>query len=115
MPNTISELVTYLEMLDVSKKDISKILSRDDIVLYSILRDRLSVSEVLELQIILKNVYNKNENPLDIDFSKFISLDKSKIKLVSQLLNLKTSSKLELSTIIQLDTKDLAFNIVNTL
>ena len=115
MPNTLSELTTYLEMLEISKKDINKILSRDDIVLYSILRDRLSISELLELQIILKNVYNKSENPLDIDFSKFISLDKSKIKLVSELLNLKTTSNLELSTIIQLDTKELAFNIVNTL
>jgi hypothetical protein len=115
MPNTISELVTYLEMLDLSKKDISKIISRDDIVLYSILRDKLSTSELLELQIILNNVYNMSENPLDIDFSKFVSLDKSKIKLVSELLNLKTTSELELSTIIQLDTKELAFNIVNTL
>ena len=115
MPNTLSDLVTYLEMLDVPKKDINHILSRDDIILYSILRDRLSTSELLELQIILKNIYNKSENPLDIDFSKFVSLDKSKIKLVSELLNLKTTSKLELSTIIQLDTKELAFNIVNTL
>ena len=115
MPNTISELVTYLEMLDVSKKDISKILSRDDIVLYSILRDKLSVSELLELQIILKNVYNKNENPLDIDFSKFVELQKKERNVAADLLNLKTNSVLELATIIQLDTKDLAFNIVNTL
>lgn len=115
MPNTISELVTYLEMLDVSKKDISKILSRDDIVLYSILRDKLSVSELLELQIILKNVYNKNENPLDIDFSKFVELQKKERTVAADLLNLKTNSVLELATIIQLDTKDLAFNIVNTL
>jgi hypothetical protein len=115
MPNTISELVTYLEMLDISKKDISKIISRDDIVLYSILRDKLSNAELLELQIILKNVYNRNENPLDIDFSKFVEIDKKERKLVADLLHLKTNSALELATIIQLDTKDLAFNIVNTL
>jgi hypothetical protein len=115
MPNTISELVTYLELLDLSKKDISKLISRDDIVLYSILRDKLSTSELLELQIILKNVCNKSENPLDIDFSKFVELQKKERNLVGDLLNLKTNSVLELATIIQLDTKDLAFNIVNTL
>jgi hypothetical protein len=115
MPNTISELITYLEMLDISKKDISKIISRDDIVLYSILRDKLSTTELLELQIILKNVYNRSENPLDIDFTKFVEIDKKERKLVGDLLNLKTNSVLEIATIIQLDSKDLAFNIVNTL
>jgi hypothetical protein len=115
MPDTISDLVTYLEILDVTKKDISKLISRDDIVLYSILRNKLSTAELLELQIILKNVYNRSENPLDIDFSKFVEIDKKEKKIVSNVLNLKTNSVLELATIIQLDTKDLAFNIVNTL
>jgi hypothetical protein len=115
MPNTISDLVTYLEMLDISKKDISKLISRDDVILYSILRDKVSTSELLELQIILNNVYNRSENPLDIDFSKFVGLDKKERNLVADLLKLKTNSVLELATIIQLDTKDLAFNIVNTL
>jgi hypothetical protein len=115
MPNTLSELVTYLELLDISKKDINKIISRNDIVLYSILRDKLSTAELLELQIIFKNIYNKRENPLDIDFTKFLDIDNSERKLVAQLLDLKTNSLLELATIIQLDTKDLSFNIVNTL
>ena len=114
MPNTLSDLITYLELLDVSKNDINKIIKRDDIVLYSILRDKLSTSELLELQIVLTDIYNKRENPLDVDFTKFINLDKKEKKLVNNILQLKTNSLLEIVTIIQLDTKDLAFNIVNS-
>jgi hypothetical protein len=115
MSRTLFELSTYLELLDIPKTTINKILSRDDILLYSALRDNLSTSELLELQIILKNICNKKENSLDIDFNKFISLDKKNIDIVSKILNLKSNSKLELATIIQLDTKDLSFNIINRL
>jgi hypothetical protein len=112
MSRTLGDIHTYLKMMDVPKTKINTLLDRSDVVLYSNIRDLMSESELLELEIVLKDVFNNVENPLEIDFSKYISLDKKQRRIVASMLDLKTTSPLEIATIIQLSPKDLALNIV---
>jgi hypothetical protein len=113
MSRTLSDLHTYLKMLNFPKNRINTFLDRSDIVLYSNIRDLMSETELLELEIVLKDVFNNIDNPLEIDFTKYISLDKKQRRIVASMLDLKTTSPLEIATIIQLPPKQLAFNIVN--
>jgi hypothetical protein len=113
MSRTLSDIHTYLKMMNLPKGKITTFLDRSDVVLYSTIRDLMTESELLELEIVIKDVFNNAENPLEIDFTKYISLDKKQRKIVSSMLDLKTTSALEIATIIQMSPKDLAFNIVN--
>lgn len=115
MSNTISQLHNYLKLADIPKSSINTILKRNDILLYSLLRDKLTHSELLELQIVLKDIYYKQDNPVLVDFSKYISLNHIEKKIASDILNLKTNSLLELATIVQLPPKELVYNIKNNL
>jgi len=113
MSNTLDELSDYLKLFQVNPRTISSILRREDIIAYSLLRDKLTYAELLELQITLKDIYYHQASPNKIDFSKYIKLTKSEITKLSNIFNLKTNTLLEISTIIQLTPKELSFNIVS--
>lgn len=115
MSNTLNELSTYLKLFQIPSRTISTILRREDIVVYCLLRDKLTYAELLELQIILKDIYYHQASPNKIDFSKYINLTASEIKRLSTIFDLKSNSLLEISTFIQLPPKELAFNIVSQL
>lgn len=112
MSNTLNELSTYLKLLKLDSRTISAVVHRDDIVAYCLLRDKLTYSELLELQIILKDIYHHQATPNKIDFSKYIKLTKSEIKKLSKIFHLKSNTLLEISTFIQLNPQELAFNVV---
>ncbi len=113
MSTTLDDLTTYLKLFQLDSRTISTILRREDIIAYCLLRDKLTYAELLELQIILKDIYYHQANPNKIDFSKYIHLTASEIKKLSNIFHLKSNTLLEISTIIQLTPKELAFNIVS--
>jgi hypothetical protein len=112
MSSTLNDLSTYLKLFKLDTRTISKILNRADIVAYCLLRDKLTYSELLELQIILKDIYYSQESK-KVDLFKYIKLNESEINKLSNIFKLKTSTPLEIASIIQITPQDLAINIVN--
>ncbi len=112
MSSTLSELTTYLELMEMPKSLIQKVLKRKDMMLYGILSDRLTHMERLELQAVFKDVYHGDAKLNRIDFSKYVSLDNKEKEIASDVMS---SSSVILSSIIQMDPKDVAFNVVNEL
>lgn len=112
MSSSLSELTTYLELMEIPKSLIQSVLKRKDIILYGILRDRLTHVERLELQAVLKDVYHGDAKLDRIDFSKYVSLDKKEKEVATAVMS---SSPVILSSIIQMEPKDVAFNVINEL
>jgi hypothetical protein len=112
MSSTLNDISTYLKLFNVDNYSISKIVNRADVVAYCLMRDKLTYGELLELQIILKDIYYSQESK-KVNLSKYIKLNKSEIKKLSNIFKLKTSTPLEIASIIQMTPQDLAINIVN--
>jgi hypothetical protein len=115
MSKTIDDVKTYLQLLNIPNAKINKLIDRDDIVIYSSLRDRLTISELLELQIVLRSISNGSEKQVDKIFSKYVDLQKDGRKMVKDILGLKSTSNLEIASILQMEPRDLAINMVKTL
>jgi len=116
MSSTLNDLSTYLKLFNLDTPAISTILNRSDIIAYCLLRDKLTYVELLEVQIVLKDIYYskdpKNESKR-VDLSKYIKLNKNEIKKLSSIFNLKTNTLLEIASIIQMTPQELSFNLVN--
>lgn len=115
MSRTIDDVKTYLQLLNIPNAKINKLIDRDDVAIYSSLRDRLTGSELLELQIVLRSVSNGTEKQVDKVFSKYVDLKKDERTLVKDVLGLKGTSNLEIASILQLNPQELAINMVKTL
>lgn len=115
MSKTIDDVKTYLQLLNIPNAKINKLIDRDDLAIYSSLRDRLTTSELLELQIILRSISNGSEKQVDKIFSKYVDIKKDDRKMVKDVLGLKGTSNLEIATILQMEPSDLAINMVKTL
>ena len=115
MSKTIDNVKTYLQLLNIPNAKINKLINRDDLAIYSSLRDRLTGSELLELQIVLRSVSNGTEKQVDKVFSKYVDLTKDKRVLVKDVLGLKGTSNLEIASILQIEPQEVAINMVKTL
>ena len=115
MSKTIDNVKTYLQLLNIPNAKINKLINRDDLAIYSSLRDRLTGSEILELQIVLRSVSNGTEKQVDKVFSKYVDLTKDKRVLVKDVLGLKGTSNLEIASILQIEPQEVAINMVKTL
>ena len=112
MSSTLNELSIYLKLFNLDTITISNILNRAAVIAYCLLRDKLTYAELLELQIIFKDIYYSQESK-EVDLSKYIKLNKNEIKKLSSIFHLKTNTLLEIASIIQMTPKDLSFNLVN--
>jgi hypothetical protein len=115
MSKTIEDIKIYLQLLNIPNAKINKLINRDDIAIYSALRDRLTYSELLELQVFLRGVNNGIEKRSNKYFEKYVDLQKDQRKLVKEQLGLKGSTNLEIVSILQMEPRELAINIVNEL
>lgn len=115
MSKTLGDLKTYLQLLNIPNAKINKLINRDDIAIYSALRDQLTDSELLELQVFLRGINNGTEKRSEKYLDKYLNIQKTQRKLVKNGLGLKGTSNLEIATIIQMEPRDLALNIVNEL
>ena len=115
MSKTVEDIKTYLQILNIPNAKINKLINRDDIAIYSALRDRLTDSELLELQVVLRGVNNGTEKRVDNYFDKYVDLQKVQRKLVKEQLGLKGTSNLEIASVLQMEPRDLALNLVNEL
>jgi hypothetical protein len=115
MSRTIDDVKTYLQLLNIPNAKINKLIDRDDLAIYSSLRDRLTGSELLELQIVLRSVSNGTEKQVDKVFSKYVDLKKDRRTLVKDVLGLKGTSNLEIASILQIEPQEVAINMVKTL
>jgi hypothetical protein len=113
MSKTINDVKNYLQLLNIPNAKINKLINRDDIAIYSFLRDRLTYSELLELQVFLRGVNNGTEKRSDKYFEKYVDLEKDQRKLVKEKLGLKSISNLEIASIIQMEPRELAINLVD--
>ena len=113
MSSTLNNLSTYLKLFNLDNRAISTILNRLDIVTYCLLRDKLTYAELLELQIIFKDIYYSQESK-NVDLSNYIKLTKTEIKKLSNIFKLKKDTLLEIASIIQMKPLELATNIVNS-
>lgn len=113
MSKTINDVKNYLQLLNIPNAKINKLINRDDIAIYSAIRDRLTHSELLELQVVLRGVQNGTEKRVDSYFDKYLDLEQDQRKLVKEKLGLKGTSNLEIASIIQMEPRDLALNLVN--
>ena len=112
MSSTLNDLSTYLKLFNLDNRTISTILNRADVVTYCLLRDKLTYAELLELQIIFKDIYYSQEST-QVDLSKYIELTKSEINKLSNIFKLKKNTLLEIASIIQMTPQELSMNIVN--
>ena len=112
MSTTLDELSTYLKLFQRPSRTISSIFYREDIIAYCLLRDKLTYAELLELQIVLKDIYYSQESK-EVDLSKYIKLNKHEINKLSSIFDLKTNTFLEIASIIQMTPQELSFNLVN--
>lgn len=114
MKDTLEILSTYLELLEVPKEKASRLLKSKEIQLYAYLRDKLTYTELLDLEIVLNNIYNGVENKNKINFNEYCLIDKKyKTSACSLLLHNCISSKYcmyALSTIIAMEPKEVALN-----
>lgn len=115
MSKTVEDIKTYLQLLNIPNAKINKLINRDDIAIYSALRDRLTESELLELKVVLRGVNNGTEKRIDNYFDKYVDLQKVQRKLVKEQLGLKGTSNLEIASVLQMEPRDLALNLVNEL
>jgi DNA-directed RNA polymerase subunit F len=115
MSKTIDDVKTYLQLLNIPNAKINKLIDRDDLAIYSSLRDRLTSSELLELQIVLRSISNGSEKQVDKIFNKYVDLQKDERKMVKDILGLKGTSNLEIASILQMEPSDLAINMIKTL
>ena len=115
MSKTVQDIKTYLQLLNIPNNKIDKLINRDDIAIYSALRDRLTDSELLELKIFLRGVSNGSEKRSEGYLDKYLVLEKAQRKLVKEELGLKGTSNLEIASILQMEPRDLALNLVNEL
>jgi hypothetical protein len=115
MSKTVEDIKTYLQILNIPNAKINKLINRDDIAIYSALRDRLTDSELLELKVVLRGVDNGTEKRIDNYFDKYVDLQKVQRKLVKEQLGLKGTSNLEIASVLQMEPRDLALNLVNEL
>ena len=112
MSSTLNDLSTYLKLFNLDNRTISTTLNRADVVTYCLLRDKLTYAELLELQIIFKDIYYSQESK-QVDLSKYIELTKSEINKLSNIFKLKKNTLLEIASIIQMTPQELSMNIVN--
>ena len=112
MSSTLNDLSTYLKLFNLDTPTISKTLNRSDVIAYCLLREKLTYVELLELQIIFKDIYYSQESE-QVDLSKYIKLNKNEIKKLSNIFHLKTDTLLEIASIIQMTPQELSFNLVN--
>lgn len=112
MSSTLSELCTYLELLDLPKALVKRVLKREDILLYGLMRDRLTHVERIELQAILNQIYYEDLPADQVDFSKYVNLDRKEKEVISKVFG---TSPIAISSMIQMEPKDVAFNIAQTL
>jgi hypothetical protein len=115
MSKTVEDIKTYLQLLNIPNAKINKLINRGDIAVYSALRDRLTESELLELQVVLRGVHNGTEKRIDNYFDKYVDLQKVQRKLVKEQLGLKGTSNLEIASVLQMEPRELALNLVNEL
>lgn len=115
MSKTVGDIKTYLQLLNIPNTKIDKLINRDDIAIYSALRDRLTDSELLELQVVLRGINNGTEKRSEKYLDKYLVLEKAQRKLVKEQLGLKGTSNLEIASILQMEPRDLALNLVNEL
>jgi hypothetical protein len=115
MSKTLGDIKTYLQLLNIPNAKINKLINRDDISIYSALRDRLTESELLELRVVLRGLNNGTEKRVDKYFRKYVNLEKNQRKIVKQGLGLKGVSDIEIASIIQMEPREIALNIVNEL
>ena len=115
MSKTVEDIKTYLQLLNIPNAKINKLINRDDIAIYSALRDRLTESEILELKVVLRGVDNGTEKRIDNYFDKYVDLQKVQRKLVKEQLGLKGTSNLEIASVLQMGPRELALNLVNEL
>ena len=112
--NTLELLKITMELYDIPKKEIQSFLNLERIQLYAFLRDRLTYPELIELQIILNNIYNNVENKDKIDFTEYCPISlKHQEKTCTILLNkcLKDSNcLLAICTIIAMEPKEIIEN-----
>jgi hypothetical protein len=115
MSRTIDDVKTYLQILNIPNTKINKLINRDDLAIYSALRDRLTESELLEVQIVLRGFSNGNEKNIEKYLDKYVDLQKDQRKLVKDVLGLQSTTNLEIATILQMEPSELAINMVNEL
>ena len=106
MSKTVQDIKTYLQLLNIPNNKINTIINRDDIAVYSALRDTLTHSEILELQVVLRGINNGTEKHNEKYLEKYV---------VKKQLGLKSTSNLEISSVLQMEPSELALNIVNKL
>jgi hypothetical protein len=115
MSKTVDDIKTYLQLLNIPTAKINKLINRDDVAIYSALRDKLTQSEILEIQVVIRGVNNGTEKRIDNYFNKYVDLQKVQRKLVKEQLGLKGTSNLEIASVLQLEPRELALNLVNEL
>lgn len=115
MSKTVQDIKTYLQLLNIPNNKINTIINRDDIAVYSALRDTLTHSEILELQVVLRGINNGTEKHNEKYLEKYVNLQKNQRNLVKKQLGLKSTSNLEISSVLQMEPSELAINIVNKL
>ncbi len=113
MSKTLGDIKTYLQILNIPNSKINKLINRDDISIYSALRDRLTESELLELRVVLRGLNNGTEKRVEKYFNKYVDLEKNQRKIVKDGLELKGISNLEIASIIQMEPREVAINLVN--
>ena len=115
MSKTIGDIKTYLQLLNIPNAKINKLINRDDIAIYSALRDRLTDSELLELQVFLRGVNNSTEKRSEKYLDKYLDIQRGQRKLVKEQLGLKGTSNLEIASVLQMEPREISLNLVNKL
>ena len=114
MDKTLDLLKAYLEIFNVDRNNIKEFLTQEKIQLYSIIRDKLTYAERVELEIILNNIYNNYESKNKIDLSKYIHLNKKLIDKTEKIMLDRCISKKDcifaLCTIINMEPKEVVSN-----
>jgi hypothetical protein len=117
MNTILEELRIYLELYDIPRTHINKILKRDDVQLYSYLKNKLTHGESMELSSILDEFVSKKKEEIitkKIDPSKFIQITEKDLKHVKKIFNISENEPnttiVKLMTILSLEPIDIANN-----
>jgi hypothetical protein len=80
MNNTKELLDVYLDLYDVPKRQKKTFFESKAIQLYIYLRDKLPYTDLIELQIVLNNIYYGQESEKKINFNEYLHVEDKYIK-----------------------------------
>ncbi len=116
MKETLEILTSYMELYECSEEEKREFLKSQEIQMYALLRDRLTYPELVELQIILENIYTGFEEKDKIDFNEYIYfINKKYLEQICNLYELEECSRKKeiiygICTIIAMDPKEVVNN-----